>query len=177
MLPLLGIALNLVPTLAQWIGGDKAGNVATQVADVAKQVLGTSEPDAVSKAIATDPNLALQFKLAIANIEDKERQRSHDELLARMADTQSARDQTVKLAQMGSPLAWGAAVVSFIVTAAFAVVSWLVFNEAIPQQNREMALYLVGQLSGFVGTCVAYWVGSNAQSAAKDHTIKKLATS
>lgn len=176
MLPLLGIALNLVPTLAQWIGGDKAGNVATQVADVAKQVLGTSEPDAVSKAIATDPNLALQFKLALANIEDKERQRSHDELIARMADTQSARDQTVKLAQMGSPLAWGAAIVSFIVTGAFAVVAWLVFSEAIPQANKEMALYLVGQLSGFVGTCVAYWVGSSAGSANKDHLIKKLAT-
>lgn len=174
MLPLLGIALNLVPTLAQWIGGDKAGSVATQVADVAKQVLGTSEPDAVAKAIATDPNLALQFKLALANIEDKERQRSHDELIARMADTQSARDQTVKLAQMGSPLAWGAAIVSFIVVAAFAVVAWLVFNEAIPNQNREMALYLVGQLSGFVGAAISYWLGSSAGSASKDQTIKKL---
>ncbi len=176
MLPLLGIALNLVPTLAQWIGGDKAASVAVQVADVAKAVLGTTEPDAVSKAIATDPNLALQFKLALANIEDKERQRSHDEMIARLQDTQSARDQTVRLAQMGSPLAWGAAIVSFIVVAAFAVVSWLVFNEAIPQQNREMALYLVGQLSGFVGTCIAYWVGSSAGSASKDQTIKKLAT-
>lgn len=174
MLPLLGIALNLVPTLAQWIGGDKAGNVATQVADVAKAVLGTSEPDAVSKAIATDPNLALQFKLALANIEDKERQRSHDELIARMADTQSARDQTVKLAQSGSPLQWGAAVVSFIVVSAFALVAYLVFNEAIPKDNREMALYLVGQLSGFVGAAISYWLGSSAGSASKDQTIKKL---
>ena len=174
MLPLLGIALNLVPTLAQWIGGDKAGSVATQVATAAKQVLGTSEPDAVSKAISTDPNLALQFKLALANIEDKERQRSHDELIARMADTQSARDQTVKLAQAGSPLQWGAAIVSFIVVSAFGVVAYMVFNEAIPQQNREMALYLVGQLSGFVGSAVSYWVGSSAGSASKDATIKKL---
>lgn len=174
-LRLLGLALNLVPTLAQWIGGDKAGQVATQVASAAKAVFGSDSPDAVEKAIATDPNLALQFKLAVANIEDRERQRTHDELIARMQDTQSARDQTVKLAQMGSPLAWGAAIVSFIVTAAFAVVAWLVFNEAIPAQNREMALYLVGQLSGFVGTCIAYWVGSSAGSASKDHTIKKLA--
>lgn len=174
MAPLLGIALNLVPTLAQWIGGDKAGKVADQVANAAKAVFGTTEEGSIEKAIATDPNLALQFKLAIANIEDRERQRSHDELLARMQDTQSAREQTVRLAQMGSPLQWGAAIVSFIVVAAFAMVAYMVFDEAIPQQNREMALYLVGQLSGFVGTCVAYWVGSSAGSASKDQTIKKL---
>lgn len=174
MAPLLGIALNLVPTLAQWIGGDKAGKVAEQVAGAAKAVFGTTEEGSIEKAIATDPNLALQFKLAIANIEDRERQRSHDELLARMQDTQSAREQTVKLAQNGSPLQWGAAIVSFIVVSAFGMVAYMVFNEAIPQQNREMALYLVGQLSGFVGSAVSYWVGSSAGSASKDQTIKKL---
>lgn len=171
---LLGLALNLAPTLAQWIGGDKAAGVTSQIADAAKGLIGTDDPDALAKAIAADPNLALQFKLRLADIEDAERQRSHAELIARMADTQSARDQTVKLAQAGSPLQWGAAIVSVIVTGAFGLVTYLVFSEAIPSGNREMALYLIGQLSGFVGAAVSYWVGSSAGSASKDLAIKKM---
>lgn len=174
MLPLLGIALNLVPTLAQWIGGDKAGNVASQVADVAKQVLGTSEPDAVSKAIATDPNLALQFKLALANIEDKERQRSHDELLARIKDVQDARARDVAIVQSNGRN-WRADILAALSVGALCLCVWLVAdNMNLPERAVNAIMFVAGVFAAAVRDVYNFEFGSNRSSKDKDQTIANL---
>ena len=42
MLPLIPLAISLVPELIRLISGDKAGSVATSVANVVTEVTGTS---------------------------------------------------------------------------------------------------------------------------------------
>lgn len=185
-LPLLGLAalaVQAAPTIAGWFGGSAAEETVKRVSDVAGAIFGTTNPDEIEAAIATDPAKALEWKITVAKIADEQAARQHAERLAEMkaegdrftqavADTQSARSQTVALAQASSPLAWGAAIVSFIVVSGFCLVGYMVFNSKIPAENREMALYLVGQLSGFVSTAVAYWLGSSAGSARKDSELR-----
>jgi len=174
---LLGIALQFAPTLAQWIGGDKAGRVAGQVADVAKNLIGTDDPDTLSKAIAADPNLALQFKLRLADIEDAERQRDHQAFIAGLQDTQNARQQTVDLAKAGSAIAWGPVVVSVIITLGYFIILYVLFNRdglKVSDNLKDVMLFLLGALQIGFGQVCNYWLGSSAGSAKKDEAIKKM---
>lgn len=174
MLPLLGIALNLVPTLAQWIGGDKAGNIATQVTEAAKAVFGTSDEGAIEKAIATDPNLALQFKLAIANIEDRERQRAHDELIARMRDTQSARDRD-KAIQVAGHRNWRADILAILACGSLVLCVWLIAaNMDLPERATNAIMFVAGVFASAVRDVYNFEFGSSRQSKDKDTTIANL---
>ena len=61
----ISIALGLaqfVPSLAKWLGGDKAGDVAQKAVDVAKAVTGKASGDDALSAIKADPQLALQYQ-------------------------------------------------------------------------------------------------------------------
>ncbi|MBD1412787.1 hypothetical protein NUJ30_08795 [Burkholderia contaminans] len=64
-LALAELAGNLAPTIAGWLGGPKAEDVATKVVDVAKVVTGQPTGDTALAAIQADPNLAMQFQKAV----------------------------------------------------------------------------------------------------------------
>lgn len=68
-MPLIPIALALatfVPDIVKWITGSKdAEAMAGRVVDIAKKVAGTDDPDEAKAAIERDPNLALQFQIAV----------------------------------------------------------------------------------------------------------------
>jgi hypothetical protein len=55
----------LVPQIATWMGGSKAGAVAQKVVDVAQQVTGKPTGDQALAALQADPNLVLQYQQAI----------------------------------------------------------------------------------------------------------------
>lgn len=55
----------VVPQLARWIGGDKAGAVADQAIDIARQVAGRDEPADALEAIRRDPQLQIQLQQAM----------------------------------------------------------------------------------------------------------------
>ncbi|HDR9062180.1 TPA: hypothetical protein QDB03_003815 [Burkholderia vietnamiensis] len=67
-MPLIPIAMALAqfaPMIAGWLGGSKAEDVATKVVGVAQAVTGQSAPDAALAALQADPNLAMQFQIAV----------------------------------------------------------------------------------------------------------------
>lgn len=55
----------VVPQLARWIGGDKAGQVADQAIDIARQVAGRDVPADALEAIRRDPQLQIQLQQAM----------------------------------------------------------------------------------------------------------------
>lgn len=66
------IALGLsqfVPKIVKWIAGDKAGNVAQKVVDVAQAVTGKATGDQALAALQADPNLVLQYQKAMLDQE------------------------------------------------------------------------------------------------------------
>lgn len=177
-MPILPLLLGIAPTVASWIMGDKTGAAVSKVAGIAQEILGTSDAGGIERAIAADPNLALQFKMALIQAETDARnaaiqaerdarQVELDTFRAQLADMQSARNQTVELVKAGSVMAWGAPVVSVIIAVGFFVMLYLIIRREIPEGSRDLANIMLGSLgSSFTGV-VAYWVGSSAGSAQK----------
>jgi hypothetical protein len=180
-MPLIPLLLGIAPTVASWILGDKTAVAVGQVTDIARRVLGTDDPAAIEAAIARDPAAALEFKRLIVEAEARARadaleaQRiEFDAFRAQLADTASARAQTVALAQAGSALAWGAVLISIVVLAAFGVALWVILRGEIPAGSRDVAFQLLGMLGTMAAGVVAYWVGSSSGSAAKTATIERV---
>lgn len=69
--------------------------------------------------------------------------------------------------------AWAPLVVSVIVLLAFAFMAAAILFQAVPQENREAAMLMLGSLSTFAGGAVTYWLGSSAGSAAKNALLMK----
>ena len=140
---------------------------------IARDILGTDDANGIERAITGDPNLALQFKMAVIQAEAGARRQEFEALQAQLADVQSARSQTVKLAEARSPIAYGAVVVSTIVLVGFAVMLWLVIREEVPANQRDMVTLLLGTLAGMASSVVAYWVGSSNGSMQKNAALEK----
>lgn len=64
MLSIITGLVGIAPTIAKWLGGDKAEAVAEQVAGIARSVTGQSDAQSAVDAIKADPALALEFQKA-----------------------------------------------------------------------------------------------------------------
>lgn len=175
-MPFLPLLLGLAPTVASWILGDKTGAAVSKVTGIARDILGTDSADGIERAIAADPNLALQFRLAVIQAEADARRQEFETLQAQLADVQSARNQTVELAKAGSAIAWGAPIISTIITVGFFVMLYLVIRKEIPDGSRELANIMLGSLGASFTAVISYWVGSSAGSASKDATLRAAMT-
>ena len=133
-MPLIPLLLGLAPTVASWIMGDKTGAAVTQITGIARDILGTTDAAGIERAVATDPNLALQFKMALLQAEADARaheaqmnRQALEELNSRIADVASARSQTVELAKAGSAIAWGSPIVSVLAIVVFAGFVYMIY--------------------------------------------------
>jgi hypothetical protein len=81
------------------------------------------------------------------------------------------------LVEKGSPMAWGAAVVSLIVVCGFVVLSLLAMKPEAAGVRSDVVLYLLGAWQSLATSVIAYWVGSSAGSATKDAALKQIASS
>jgi hypothetical protein len=169
-LPLLAIGLELAKLAAPWIAEKVAGQKGEEVAKVlvstAEAVTGKSGDEALD-ALKADPNLVLQYRSRILSEETTR-------INAILADVQDARSTMAKLAGMGSSLAWGAAIVSALVVIANMVMGYFIFTDAIPGQNKDLAMLYAGSLLAALGGVIAFWTGSSYGSIQKtDALIRK----
>lgn len=169
---LIPLLLNLAPTVASWVLGDKTGKAVETVTGIIKQTTG-SEGDP-SDALNANPELALQLKLALIKSEGEERQRQHDEVLAQLADIASARTQTIELAKTGSSIAWGAPVVSVLAVAVFGGFVAMLFVKAVPTEMKDALMLMAGSAAAGFGSVLNYWLGSSAGSAQKTSLVEAL---
>ena len=106
--------------------------------------------------------------------EQADRQREHDEMLARIEDVSSARAQTTDLAKLGSAIAWGAPLVSVVVLATFFWVLEIVLSQKIPQGQENLVYIMLGALTTMATGVVGYWVGSTAGSSHKNEMLARM---
>lgn len=163
---LLPLLLNLAPTVASWVMGDKTGKAVETVTGIIQRTTG----------IEGDPgNLTgeqrLQLQMALIQAEADSRRLAHDELVEQLHDVQSARSQTVELAKAGSPIAWGAVVVSVLVMAAYAAALWVTLQFEVPASQKDNVAGLLWTLNTLAVAVVSYWVGSSASSFRKDKLL------
>jgi hypothetical protein len=155
---MLSILLTLLPALGSLVAGGKAKDLVSIGTQVAQQIFGTSVPGEIVEAMRTDPASVDLFKARLT--EETER------LRVELADTADARQQTIKLAEIGSPLLWAPAILSGIIITAFVFITAAMLFRAVPDSQIVMVLF--GQLSGLTGGVMQYWLGSSQSSRAKD---------
>ena len=167
-LPLLMLGLELAKLAAPWVaekisGSPKGAEVAQVLIGAAEAVTGKSG-DAALDALSKDPALLLQYQSKILTEETVRIQ-------AILADVQNARGTMERLASMGSSLAWGAAVVSALVVVANMVMGYYIFTDAIPPQNKDLAMLYAGSLLAALGGVIAFWTGSSYGSIQKTDAL------
>lgn len=173
-----GVALDLAPELGRWLFGPNSTATVKAVEGVVQAVTGTEEPEAQIAALA-NPAVASQLRLELAKIAaqraDCAEKAAQDRLAAQLADVANARTTAVQFAQAGSPMVWGAPIVSAIVLVTFGGVVALTLLRSLPPNAEPVLNVLLGTLGAMATSVVTYWVGSSAGSARKDARLASLA--
>ena len=172
-----GMALDLAPELGQWLFGPGSATTVKAVQTAVQTVTGATDIGDQVQAL-TNPDLARTLRIQLAGIAAARAasaaKAAQDQLVAQLADVANARATTVQLAQSGSPMAWGAAIVSVVVLTTFAGAMLMTLLRAIPENAQPVLNVLLGSLTAMATSVVSYWVGSSVGSARKDARIANL---
>lgn len=156
------IASQFAPGLVRRLAGERAGDVAQQIVNMGRSVLGlpTASPEEVAQRLEEDAAKAHEFRMRAAELEVELEQ-------AFLADRQSARDMRLELAKLGKTdwMMYGVAGV----TVTGLVVTVLAIFFAPDLTERQTALLNVmggGLLAGFM-SIISYFFGSSRGSSNK----------
>ena len=163
---------SIVGSVAPLLGGPVglAVSIGSQIAGA----LGTEDtPEAVLAELKNNPEAAL--KLQQWAHEEKEQIRQGnielqrialDEYKAELCDRQNARAENQDH--------WMPATLTLILLALFSGVLWALFYGPKIDDNRDLIVYLVGNLFTLVAGSVAFWVSSTKGSKDKDKLMKVI---
>jgi hypothetical protein len=183
MAPLIALAATVLPEILRSVAGDRAGEAAAHVAAAVRSIAGTDDAAEAERRLAADPAATASLRIRLAEIaleqESARRQQETEELRTRLADTASARTSMVSLAQSGSLAAWGAPLVSSIVTLGFfgTLILLVASDFRLTDENQFLGSLLnitIGALVAAFTAVVNFWIGSSDGSRAKDATFQSL---
>lgn len=63
---------------------------------------------------------------------------------------------------------------ALILTAGFFAALAALFHWSVPASNRDLVTYMLGQLSGFTGAAIAYYLGTSKSSSDKTDIIESM---
>ena len=162
----------VIRTVAPWIGTAIAGPLGGIAVEAAANALGLSEKslDAVKQAIAgaspeqmlalkqADQNFALQMQaLGFKQISDME--------TIAAGDRDSARKMQA-INKSNVP-----ALLTCFVVGAFTTTLILLLKFDVPATNRDIVVYMIGQLSGGFTSALAFWLGTTRDSGRKTELL------
>jgi len=169
MPPIIGLLLQYAPDLIGLLAGDKTGAAAGKVVDAAKVIFGTDDPKVAQAQIDADPKLAEVFV---------EQARAALEVFRlEIQDIQDARRQTLELNQSGSVMAWGAAIVSILVTIMFGGALFMVLWRSLTFDREQATIIniLLGVLGAAQMQVINYWLGSSSGSKRSGDAVRTIA--
>lgn len=124
-----------------------------------------STPDQVLTAIDGDPEAALKLRQIETTHVERLQELENERLRIETADVQSARNVHQHH--------WMPSAITMVMCAMFGMIVGALFIWAIPGENKDIIVYMAGQVSGILTSCVTYWVGSTRASANKDSLIRR----
>lgn len=155
-------------TVAPWIGTALGGPLGGMAVEAAANALGLSDKtvDAVKQAISgATPEQMLALKKAdqefAARMQELGFKHEADMEALTTGDRKDARAMQV------STRSWVPAILTCVLLAAFNAALAALFLMAVPDGNRDIVVYMIGQLSGFAAAAVAYWLGTTRNSQNK----------
>lgn len=169
----------VAPGLATALGGPLAGAAVKVIADKVFGNPNATEAD-LATALASGTLTGEQIKaLKQAELEMQVEMARIDQAsdAAYLADTDSARKQTVALAQADSRIAWAPVVISALIVAGFFTCVFLLFVFEREWTERQAGLLntLFGALVLSFGQVGNYWLGSSAGSKRAGDAVRKIA--
>jgi hypothetical protein len=141
LLALVPLVLQVLPKLAPIFGTPLSGGILDKAGQVAKEVFGTTDAAQIQLQLEQDKNKLEAFNTQLDAAPREEQ--------AYFADVQSARAQTMALAQVQSPIAYGAPIMSDAVTVGFIVVLTLFVSYALKLDAYQQSVVTI--LIGYLG--------------------------
>lgn len=154
---------------APLLGGALFGPAGAAVASIIAGKFGVSPdatPEQVMAAIdAAGPDAALKLRQIETTHVERLQELENERLKIETADVQSARSVHQHH--------WMPSAITMVMCAMFGAIVGALFIWAIPGENKDIVVYMAGQVSGILTSCVTYWVGSTRASANKDSLIRR----
>lgn len=153
---------------APLLGGALFGPAGAAVGSIIAGKFGVSPdatPDQVLTAIKGDPDAALKLMEIETTHAERLQELENERLRIETADVQSARNVHQHH--------WMPSAITMVMCAMFGAIVGALFIWAIPGENKDIVVYMAGQVSGILTSCVTYWVGSTRASANKDSLIRR----
>ena len=163
-----GVGNAVIKAGAPLLGGALFGPTGSVIASIISGKFGVSPdatPDQVLTAIKGDPDAALKLRQIETNHVERLQELENDRLRIETADVQNTR--------VVHQHHWMPSVIMMVMCAMFGSIVGTLFIWAIPGENKDIVVYMAGQVSGMMASCVVYWVGSTRASANKDSLIRR----
>ena len=146
------------------MGGALFGPAGAAVGSIIAAQFGVS-PDATPEQVmaavdAAGPDAALKLRKIETDHIERLQELENERLRIETADVQSARNVHQHH--------WMPSAITMVMCAMFGCIVGALFIWAIPGENKDIVVYMAGQVSGLLASCVVYWVGSTRASANKD---------
>lgn len=152
---------SVAPLIGTAIGGPFGGLATSLLQDA----FGTNDDAAIQQQLASgNPDALLKLKAAEQAFEAKMKELDISEQDLYLKDVQSARN----LAKETS--IWPQLTLTFLAIGAFAAVLYVLVlkSQIIPPENKDLVIFLVGQLSTFTGMGFSFFLGSSKGSKDKN---------
>lgn len=150
------------PDIVSAIATGGATLPATALRIVSKELLGyeTDNVDLVASAVdKATPDQLLALKQCNNDFIVRRIELRNAELANQRADTQNARRE-----HKGHWMTW---LLPLLMFGLFSTLVFTLIKYTIPTENRELLVFLAGQVSGFMAAGVTFWLGSSRGSAEK----------
>jgi hypothetical protein len=169
LMGLIPLITQVMPAVTAMMGTPVAGSILLKAANVAEHVFGTTDATEIQAQIAQDANKLAAFKAEL------EARTKVD--IQYFEDTQSARAMTATLAEQKSPLAWGSAIMTILVTIGFFIVltMFVIAPLDLPEFQKTVLNVLVGYLGAAFSQGVNFWLGTTRASGEKTLALTGLA--
>ncbi len=158
---------SVAPLVGTAIGGPFGGLATT----VLREAFGSDDEADIERQIASSsPDALIKLKTAEQAMETKMRELDIDETDLYLQDVQSARDMA-KATSIIPQLS-----LTFIAIFAFGAVLYVLVlqSQIIPPENKDLVIFLVGQLSTFTGMGFSFFLGSSKGSGDKNKQIADM---
>lgn len=162
----------LVSTVAPWIGTALGGPLGGMAVEAAANALGLSDKtaDSVKQALSgvtpeqmlalknADQEFALQMQaIGFKNVADMETIAAGDRADARHLQREKP--------------SYVPAMLTCFVVGAFTITLLLLLRFNVPDTNRDIVVYMIGQLSGGFTSALAFWLGTTRASERKTELL------
>lgn len=168
----IALAKEFIPSMVGKVAGDKSGQVAEKVIDVAADASGVDirSSDDVGKAAQTiraNPDLTAKVSVRLAELEQ-------EELKAYLGDRQSARSRDVELARAGEHNWRADAMVIGAFVAVTVIAVFLIMTDELSEAVLGFVTTIGGMLMKNISTAFDFEFGSSRSSKNKSVDMGRL---